>query len=95
MKNIVDYVEAAIRRKKSPVCVDDFVSSQKIITKQGFVDTLAVKPDRLVDLRRFLVLRHGAVPPFPDVSASAPTQRWFRPSAAYPPPLLAAPAPQT
>ena len=58
---------AAIGREKSPVCVDDFVSAQKIITKQGFIDTLAVKPDRLVDLTRLLVLRHGAAPPFPDV----------------------------
>ena len=37
--------DTAIRRKKSPVCVDDFVSAEKIITKQGFIDTLAVKPD--------------------------------------------------
>ena len=26
-----------------------------------------IKPDRLVDLTRFLVLRHSAAPPFPDV----------------------------
>ena len=58
---------AAIRREKSPVCVDDFVSAEKIITKQGFIDTLAVKPDGLVGLTRLLVLRHGAAPPFPDV----------------------------
>ena len=58
---------AAIRREKSPVCVDDFVSAEKIITKQGFVDALTVKPDGLVDLTRLLVLRHGAAPPFPDV----------------------------
>ena len=58
---------AAIRREKSPVCVDDFVSAEKIITKQGFIDTLAVKPDGLVGLPRLLVLRHGAAPPFPDV----------------------------
>ncbi len=30
----------AIGREKSPVCVDDFVSAEKIITKQGFVDAL-------------------------------------------------------
>lgn len=27
-----------IGREKSPVCVDDFASDDKIITKQGFVD---------------------------------------------------------
>ena len=59
--------DAALRREKSPVCVDDFVSAQKIITKQGFVDALAIKPDGLVDLTRLLVLRHSAAPPFPDV----------------------------
>ena len=53
--------------KKAPVCVDDFVSAEKIITKQGFIDTLAVKPDGLVGLTRLLVLRHGAAPPIPDV----------------------------
>ena len=58
---------AAIGREKSPVCVDDFVSAEKIITKQGFIDTLAVKPDRLVGLTRLLVLHHGGTPPSPDV----------------------------
>ena len=53
--------------KEGPVCVDDFMTAEKIITKQGFVDALAVKPDGLVGLTRLLVLRHGAAPPFPDV----------------------------
>src|SRR5699024_5446686 len=85
----------AIRCEKSPACVDDFVPAEKIITKQGFVDTFAIKPDELADLTRLLVLRHGAAPPFPDVSAAAPVRRWFRPSGAYPPPSRAAPVPQT
>ena len=62
-------------REKSPVCVDDFVSAKKIITKQGLIDTFAVKPNRLVDLTRPLVLRHGSAPPFPDVRAAAPAWR--------------------
>ena len=37
-------------------------SSEQV--SRGHVDTFAVKPDRLVDLKRLLVLRHGGTPPF-------------------------------
>ena len=37
---------------------------QKFFTKQSFADALPIKPDRLIHIRRFPVLRHGAPPPF-------------------------------
>ena len=53
-----------VGREKSSVCEDDSALMQKFLTKQSFVDVLPIKPDRLIHIGRFPVLRHAAPPPF-------------------------------
>ncbi len=47
---------STIRCEKSSVCKDNLTGSQKIFTKQSFIDTLAVKPHRHIHLKQFPVL---------------------------------------
>ena len=47
----------AFGREKSPVCEDDLVRLQELLTKQGFIDAFAIEPDG--HPVRLLVFLHG------------------------------------
>ena len=62
----------AFGREKSPVCEENLVRLQELLTKQGFVDVFSIKPDGH-SVRRIVFL-HRAFPPSFVVPAAPP--RW-------------------
>ena len=65
--------DTAFGRKKSPVCEDDLVCLQELITKQGFVDAFSIEPDGHPIRLRFVF--HGRYPPFSACPAVPPNWR--------------------
>ena len=61
----------AFGREKSPVCEENLVRLQELITKQGFVDVFSIKPDGH-SVRRIVFL-HRAFPPSFVVPAAPPS----------------------
>ena len=67
------YKRQAFGREKSPVCEDDLVRLQELLTKQGFVDAFSIKPDGHPVKLRFVF--HGRCPPFSACLAVPPNRR--------------------
>ena len=65
----------AVRREKSPVCEEHLVFSQELFTKQGFVDGLAVEPDRIFSCLQALL--HRQLPPLTLSEDETPHAQWF------------------
>ena len=68
-------------REKSPVCKDDLVRLQELLTKQGFVDTFSIEPDGHPVKLRFVF--HGRYPPFSACPAVPPNRQSDRPCSAF------------
>ena len=63
----------AFWREKSPVCEDDLMRLQELLTKQGFVDAFSIEPDGHPVKLRFVF--HGRPPPFSACSAVPPNRQ--------------------
>ena len=72
----------AFGREKSPVCEDDLVRLQELLTKQGFVDAFSIKPDGHPVKLRFVF--HGHRPPFSACPAVPPNRQSGHPCSAFP-----------
>ena len=72
----------AFGREKSPVCEDDLVRLQELLTKQGFVDTFSIEPDGHPVKLRFVFHRHR--PPFSACPAVPPNRQSGHPCSAFP-----------
>ena len=72
----------AFGREKSPVCEDDLVRLQELLTKQGFVDAFAIEPDGHPVKLRFVFHRHR--PPFSACPAVPPNRQSGHPCSAFP-----------
>ena len=71
----------AFGREKSPVCEDDLVRLQELLTKQGFVDAFSIKPDGHPVKLRFVF--HGHRPPFSACPAVPPNRQSGHPCSAF------------
>ena len=71
----------AFGREKSPVCEDDLVRLQELLTKQGFVDAFSIKPDGHPVKLRFVF--HGRYPPFSACPAVPPNRQSGHPCSAF------------
>ena len=71
----------AFGREKSPVCEDDLVCLQELLTKQGFVDAFAIEPDGHPVKLRFVF--HGRYPPFSACPAVPPNRQSGHPCSAF------------